>query len=103
MFIFTHICGASKGFTKAFEACIKPFETPRSVKIKISVNFFLSSRIGMGRVHIFINDILFFAEKSGICNFTDDNTIYSCEKDLKIKENLTCTMKNMLKWFRLNS
>ena len=57
----------------------------------------------MGRVHIFINDILFFAEKSGICNFTDGNTIYSCGKDLKIKENLTCTMKNMLKWFRLNS
>ena len=36
-------------------------------------------------------------------NFADD-IIYSCGKDLpKTKENLTCTMKNILKWFRLNS
>ena len=39
-----------------------------------------------------------------ICNFADDNTIYSCKKDLlKIKEDLKCTMENILKWFRLNS
>ena len=36
IFIFTLLCGASKGFTKAFKAFIKPFEAPqRSVKIKI--------------------------------------------------------------------
>ena len=36
MFIFTLLCGASKGFIKAFKALIKPFEAPqRSVKIKI--------------------------------------------------------------------
>ena len=35
MFIFTLLCGASKGFMD-FKAFIKPFETPqRSVKIKI--------------------------------------------------------------------
>ena len=50
--------------------------------------------------NIFINDIFFFAEKSEICNFADDNTVYSCGKDLpKIKEDLICTMKNTLKWF----
>ena len=54
--------------------------------------------------HIFINDIFFFIEKSEICNFGDDNTIYSCAKDLpKIKKNLICTMKSILKWNRLNS
>ena len=53
--------------------------------------------------NIFINDIFFFVEKSEICNFADDNTVYSCGKDLpKIKEDLICTMKNILKWFRLN-
>ena len=53
--------------------------------------------------NIFINDILFFVEKSEICNFADDNTIYSCEKDLpKIKEDLIYTKKNILKLFRLN-
>ena len=35
-FIFTLLCGASKGFRKAFKAFIKPFEAPeRSVQIKI--------------------------------------------------------------------
>ena len=54
--------------------------------------------------NIFINDIFFFIEKSELCNFADDNTVYSCEKDLaKIKEDLICTMKNVLKWFMLNS
>ena len=38
IFIFTLLCGASKGFMKAF---IKPFEAAqRSVKIKIQLNFF---------------------------------------------------------------
>ena len=36
---------------KAFKTFIKPFEAPqKSVKIKISVNFFSSFRIRMGRV-----------------------------------------------------
>ena len=36
IFIFTLLCGASKGFMKALSAFIKPFEAPqRSVKIKI--------------------------------------------------------------------
>ena len=34
--MFTLLCGASEGFIKAFEAFIKPFETPQgSMKIKI--------------------------------------------------------------------
>ena len=54
--------------------------------------------------NIFINDILFFVEKSEICNFPYDSTVYSCGKHLpKIKEDLICTMKNILKWSRLNS
>ena len=53
--------------------------------------------------NIFIDDIFFFVEKSEICNFTDGNTVYSCGKDLlSIKEDLICTMKNILKWLRLN-
>ena len=52
---------------------------------------------------IIINNIFFFEEKLEICNFADDKTIYSCREDLlKITENLICTMKNILKWFRLN-
>ena len=51
-----------------------------------------------------INDILFLVEKPKICDFTDDNTIYTYGKDLyKIIEDLVNAMKNILKWFRLNS
>ena len=54
--------------------------------------------------NILINDIFFPVEKSVICNFADDNTIYSSGKDLsKINEDLTRAMKNILKWFKLNS
>ena len=36
---------------KAFKAFIRPFEAPqRSTKIKIQLNFFSSSGVGMGRV-----------------------------------------------------
>ena len=37
--------------------------------------------------NIVINDIFFFIEKSEICNFADDNTLYSCDRNLlRIKE-----------------
>ena len=43
IFIFTLLCGASKGFLKAFKAFKKPFEAPqRSVKIKIK-KFYLKT------------------------------------------------------------
>ena len=51
MFVFSLLCGASRGFVKAFKAFIKPFEAPqRSAKIKIELIFFSSSGIGTGRV-----------------------------------------------------
>ena len=54
--------------------------------------------------NVFINDIFMFIEKSEICNFADDNTIYDCGKDLSnISENLKHDMKILLKWFRINS
>ena len=38
------LCGASKGFMKAFQAFIKPFEAPkRSTKIKIGLNFYFKT------------------------------------------------------------
>ena len=43
-------------------------------------------------------------EQSDICNFADDNTLYSCGERLKeIKENLVSDTKRILNWFRLNS
>ena len=52
--------------------------------------------------NIFINDIFLFVEKCEICNFADDNTIYSCNKSLQvIKDNLVHDMKILLKWYKL--
>ena len=43
-FFLTLLCGASKGFMKAFKAFIKLFEAPQnSVKIKIQLNFFFKT------------------------------------------------------------
>ena len=55
-------------------------------------------------LNILINKIFFFIEKSEICNFADDHTLYSCDRNLlRIKENHTFDMKNILLWFRTNS
>ena len=71
---------------------------------EISRGISQGSILGPLLFNILINDILFFVEKSEICYFADDNTVYSCGKDLaKIKQGLICTMKNILKWFMLNS
>ena len=49
-----------------------------------------------GPLLIFINDIFFEIQKSNICNFADDNTLYSCSQDLQtVIENLTCDVKNV--------
>ena len=59
----------------------------------------------LGIIHnIFISDIFFFIKKSEICNFADDNTLYSYDRNLlHIKENIIFDMKNVLFWFRTNS
>ena len=45
-FIFTPLCGASKGFMKGWKVFKKPFEAPqRSGKIKTSIKFFFLSGI----------------------------------------------------------
>ena len=40
--------------------------------------------------NIFVNEIFFQIQKSNICNFADDNTLYYCRQDLQaVNENLT--------------
>ena len=53
--------------------------------------------------NIFINDLLLIIQKTNICNFADDNTIYSCASST---EEVLCRLKydltNVLSWFSLN-
>ena len=52
----------------------------------------------------FINNMFMIIEQLDICNFADDNTLYSCGESLTgIKENLISDTKSILNWFRLNS
>ena len=47
--------------------------------------------------------MLCFVEKTDICNFADDNTIYSCAKSVNdVIENLQSDLKIALKWFKDN-
>ena len=48
--------------------------------------------------------ISFFIEKTNICSFADDNTMYICNNNLQtILKNLKHDMINVLKWFKVNS
>ena len=54
--------------------------------------------------NIFINDLFLLQIKSKICNFADDNTLYSYYKELwTIISNLEYEMTSILSWFRYNS
>ena len=47
--------------------------------------------------------MLWFIEKTDICNFADNNTIYSCAKSVNdLIENLQSVLKIVLKWFKDN-
>ena len=62
------------------------------------------SILGSLLFNAFINDIFMFIEKTEICNFADDNTIYDYGEDLSnILENLKHDLKILLKWYRINS
>ena len=54
--------------------------------------------------NVFINDLFLFIERTNICNFADDNTIYSCQNDLKtILKDQRYDMVNLSRWFKENS
>ena len=54
--------------------------------------------------NLFINNLFLFLERTDICNFADDNTIYRCDSVLEIiLEDLQHDMKILLNWFKINS
>ena len=54
--------------------------------------------------NIFINDIFLVLEKSDICNFADDNILYSHGSKLPLLlNNLEHDMRNLLYWSKINS
>ena len=54
--------------------------------------------------NIFINDIFLVVEKSDVCNFADDNTLYSLGSNFPlILNNLEHDMRNRLYWLKISS
>ena len=52
---------------------------------------------------VFING-LFFTTKSEVCNFADDNVLYSYGRNLNhVFSNLKYDLKNVLHWFKIHS
>ena len=71
--------------------------------LKILLGVPQGSILGPLLFNIFLNDMLWFVEKTDICNFADDNTIYTCAKSVNdIIENLQSDLKIVLKWFKDN-
>ena len=64
------------------------------------------SLLGPLLFNIFINDLFLFIRKSGVCNFADDNALYSVRKNI---ENVISDLKTDLfgvmemEWFKINS
>ena len=82
----------------------------RKQRTKVGSAYSIRRGISQGSIlgpllfNILINDIFMIIEQSDICNFADDNTLYSCgERLTEIKENLVSDTKSILNWFRLNS
>ena len=54
--------------------------------------------------NIFVNDLFFSIIKSEVCNFADDNTLYSSNRDLDhVFNNLYYELNNVLDLFKFNS
>ena len=62
------------------------------------------SLLGPLLFNILMSDLFFVIEKSDICSFEDDNTLYSCGANLKtVLENLKHDARKLLYWFKINS
>ena len=52
--------------------------------------------------NIYINDLLLIMKLCEVCNFADNNTLYSSNKELEFR-NLESDLNNVLAWFNANS
>ena len=53
--------------------------------------------------NIFLNDLFFLSLESKICNFADDNTLYSCDISFEaVVQKLLSDVPIVIEWFRFN-
>ena len=101
------------GFGKASLKLLQSYLSKRFQKTKVGSSFssWLEVLLGVPQgsilgpllFNIFINDIFQFIENSEICNFADDNTIFSCDSTFEtVVFNLELDAKNILNWLQIN-
>ena len=87
---------------------LQDYLSNRTQRVKLNSTFssWLKVLLGVPQVsflgsllfNIFLNDMLWFVEKTDICNFADENTIYSCAKSVNdVIEHLQFDLKIVLK------
>ena len=102
------------GFSKESIRLFLSYLTNRTQRIKIGSTFSHCTNIlkgipqgpilGLLLFNIFMNDLFFFSAKCEICNFADDNSLYSCGMNLdNIFSNLIQDMENVYEWSVYNS
>ena len=71
--------------------------------IDILIGILQGSILGPVIFNIFIKDLIMFTEKSDICNFADDNTLYKSSPSLSVVLNcLEHDTTIALNWFKIN-
>ena len=101
------------GFDKKSLSFIESYFTNRKQRTKIGDSFSKYQRIitgvpqhsilGSVFFNIFINDLLLSIDKSTLCNYTDDNTLYTSDNDANAVINkLKQDFSKILKWFYEN-
>ena len=62
------------------------------------------SLLGLLLFKIFINDLFLFVRESGVCNFADENTLYSIGKNIEnVISDLKTDLVGVMEWFKINS
>ena len=62
------------------------------------------SLLGSLLFNTFINDLFLFIRKSGVCNFADDNTLYSFGGNIEnVVSDLKIDLVGIIEWFKINS
>ena len=101
------------GFSREALTLINSYLTNRQQRVKVNGSFSSWKSVARGvpqgsvleplLFNIFINDLLLFIQNSDICNYADDTTIYTCNKNL---DNIVYRLENdcsvALEWFADN-
>ena len=101
------------GFDKPALRLIRSYLLNRWQRTKINKSFSTWSELIVGvpqgsvlgplLFNIFINDLFFIIKGTDICNYADDNTLYTSDMKLDtLMEKLECAVKESIDWFENN-